>query len=510
MARMDSYADFQAVAAALRLDEKQINVKGGLAVDSPCTGATLAHVAVADAASVAAKVQAAKTATAEWRTQPRAVREAFVEALSQAVRAQKEALGALITHEGGKTLKEGMGEAEGSADVLAKTIKDSALPELGGMVRVKEREPAGVVALITSFNFPLAVANWTIAPALLAGNAVIWKPSEKTPLTALAYEKIFMEAAAKFPAVPAGLFSTVIGGADVGSALVADEAVDMVSATGSVMMGRAIRSTLAKKKNRSVPPILELGGNNAIVISGRNSPEQITRALDALLQSVLGTAGQRCTNTRRLIVYETVYSQVMEGLKKCFQEFIASGVIGNPLTSEPNAYGYGPLIDADAYERFEWAKQQVVIEGGHIHFGARIQADGVYVEPALAEMKSQTEVMHHEVFAPLLFVAPCKPDIKVALAAVNAPENAGLVNGIYTQDAGEAEYFALHNRAGHSVINSPRGTGTPANGMGFGGQRASGEGEILNAADPLAAFCKPHGAVRRIARDASVPLDWRA
>lgn len=507
---MNAHGDFRAVAAALGLDEKQITVGGGLVVESPCTGARLASIAVTDAASVAAKVKAAVAATTKWRTQPRAVREAFIDALSQAVRAQREALGALITHEGGKTLKEGMGEAEGSADVLAKTIKDSALPELGGMLRVKEREPAGVVALITSFNFPLAVANWTIAPALLAGNAVIWKPSEKTPLTALAYEKIFAEVAAAFPMVPPGLFGVVVGDAEVGSALVGSESVDMVSATGSVAMGRAIKSVLAKKKNNNVPPILELGGNNAVVISDRNDPAMIDRALDALLQSVLGTAGQRCTNTRRLIVYETIYSRVIEGLKKRFQDFIASGMITNPLASEPNAYGYGPLIDAQALERFEWAKQQVVIEGGRIHFGARLALDGIYVEPALAEMPSHTQVMRHEIFAPLLFVAPCKPDIKAALAAVNLPENAGLVNGIYTQDAREAEHFSLHNQAGHSVINSPRGTGTPANGMGFGGQRASGEGEILNTADPLRAFCKPEGTVRRIARDASVPLDWPA
>lgn len=479
--------------------------QNGLAVHSPIDGGVVATLAIDNSPAVAAKIAKARKAQQRWATVPRSQREQLLTRLSEAVKQQHELLGELITRDAGKTIKEGLAEATSSADILLKTIKDIALPELTGMLRFKERPPAGIVGLITSFNFPLVVANWTIAPALLAGNAVVWKPSEKTPLVALAYKAIFDKVAGDY----ADLVQLVIGSREAGEALVAHEDIDMVSATGSVAMGKGIKATLAKKINRAVPPILELGGNNGIIISNKLSAEHLDFTLSSLMNSFLGTTGQRCTNTRRLIVHCHMYDKVAKLLKTKIDTFLKTTAIGNPLTAPANDYGYGPLIDEDAYQRFEHAKKQAVSEGGEVVYGARLLAKeypyAYYVEPTLALLPGHSAIMHEETFAPIVFLAPYE-HFDDAIAMVNAPDNAGLVNGIYTQSRKEAEQFALKNLAGHGVINSPKGTGTPAFGMGFGGNKASGEGEILNAADPLAAFTR-HDRYSRTAWNKDVVMD---
>lgn len=478
----------------------------GLAVTSPADGAQLAQLSQDSAATVREKITGLKQTQKNFHILKRAQRAAFLEGLSAAVRQQREQLGRLITLEGGKTAREGLQEADSSADVILKTIKDAELPEFGGMLRCKERAPVGVVGLITSFNFPLVVANWTLAPALLAGNAVLWKPSEKTPLTALGYKAVFDKAMGPY----AGLLQVVVGGREVGEALVADEEVDLISATGSVAMGEGIKATLLRKKNYSCKPILELGGNNGVILSDKISPSHLEWSLHALLNSFLGTSGQRCTNTRRLIVHASLYAQAAAMLQQKLEEFVASGAITSPLSGAGNDYGYGPLVDRDAYERFERAKRQVVSEGGKIALGRRLlegeYPDAYYVEPALALLPAQTKIMHEETFAPLLFVVPYEGDIEQAVALLNAPANAGLVGGLYTQSQKEADAFARLNQAGHGVINSPKGTGTPAFGMGFGGNKDSGEGEILNSADPLRAFTRD-GQVSRIAQNKDIVMD---
>jgi aldehyde dehydrogenase (NAD+) len=458
------------------------------------------------AASLAAKVEAAAVAGKWFAQLPMAARAALLEQLAQAVRAQAEALGELITLEGGKTAKEGQGEAESASDVLLKTIKDASLPEFGGMLRRKERPPVGLVGLITSFNFPLVVANWTVAPALLAGNAVLWKPSEKTPLTALAYKHIFDNVMGEYR----DILQVLVGGRSVGEGLVSHPAVGMISATGSVAMGRGIKAALANKPVVH-PPILELGGNNGVVISEKISEEHAQWAVNSLMNSFLGTSGQRCTNTRRLIVHVSQLDAVIATLKRHITIFMNSGMVANPLTGESNAYGYGPLIDAAAFALFEKAKAEVVKAGGSVWGGKRIMEkdfpEGFYVEPALAVMPAQSGVMLEETFAPLLYVVAYKGGIDEAAALLNAPENAGLVSGIYTLSQQEADRFAALSEAGHVVINSPKGTGTPAFGMGFGGNKASGEGEILNAADPLRAFTKDTH-YRRVAQYQDVVMSF--
>lgn len=455
----------------------------GLAVNSPLDGAALASVAADTPASVARKAQNLGAAKKRFTQQHRARREALAAQYAAALKTHADALAEIIHLEGGKTRKEALGEVNGAADILLKTIKDTALPELTGMLRVKERPPVGVVGLITSFNFPIAVAHWTLAPALLAANAVLWKPSEKTPLTALACKAVFDKAAGEW----AGLLEIAIGGRETGEALVASEAVDMISATGSVGMGQGIKTILAKKKNNAVPPILELGGNNGAIISDRMSEAHLEWSLGCLMNSFLGTTGQRCTNTRRLIVHKDRMDKTVSVLKRLIGDFLK-----NPLAAD-NGFGYGPLIDADAFNRFEQAKAQAVAEGGSLLLGNRLAGPqgGFYVEPCLALLPSHAPVMHKETFAPILFIAPYGGDIDAACAMLNAPDNAGLVGAIYTQSQKEADYFASHCEAGHVLINPPKGTGTPAHGMGFGGNKHSGEGEILNSADPLQAFTRP-------------------
>ena len=468
-----------------------------LAVTSPQNGEIISSIEQDDNASLKQKISRAAAAQQQWAKQPRAKREALLVALNAALVANRAALLKWVVNDAGKTEKEAAAEVDGAADILLKTIKDASLPELNGMARVKERDAVGVVGLITSFNFPLAVANWTIAPALLAGNAVVWKPSEKTPLVALDYKKIFDSVAGEF----ADLLQLAIGGREIGEALVASEQVALVSATGSVAMGQGIKQKLAKKTNQGAPPILELGGNNGVIISDKATPEHLEFAVGSIMHSFLATSGQRCTNTRRLIVQKTVLEKIVSLLEQKISAFLASYKPG-----AQNDVGYSALIDEDAFNRFESAKAEAQQQGAKIYFGNRMQsAGGFYVEPCLAVLPSQTAIMHKETFAPLLFLASYEK-FDDALAMLNAPENAGLVGGIYTQNAQEAEQFSYACDAGHVLINSPKGTGTPAFGMGFGGNKHSGDGEILNAADPLAAFTKT-GHFRRIASNAAIAMD---
>ena len=440
------------------------------------------------------KIAAAHAAQASWAGLPRAKRIAMLKAYAATLLQHKETLGAIIHQDAGKTLKEAITEVEGAAAIIEKTTQDTSneWADIGTIQRLRERTPAGVICVITSFNFPIAVAHWTLAPALLAGNALIWKPSEKTPWVALACVELFRQQLPEY----AQLMQVAIGGGDIGQALVADERIDMISATGSVGMGKAIKRTLAQKQNNAVPPILELGGNNGVIISEKNTPELLDRAVTSLLNSFLGSAGQRCTNTRRLFVQEKVYAAVI----RIFTEKLSALLEKDALFEPANAYGYGPLVDAAIRDRFLGALSEIVKQGGKIHFGKAAQ--GLAVQPAIAEIPTQIPQMHDEIFAPLLYVVPYR-DFKDAVAMVNAPENAGLVNGIYTQDANEAEIFAQANQAGHTVINMPKGTGTPANGLGFGGNKASGEGEILGP-DPERPFTR--GVYRRIVQDSSVPM----
>lgn len=481
-----------------------LNVSGGLEVYAPADGSLLGAIAQDDKNTVNQKVEKAEQAQKTFALLGRSARESLLKKLSKVIAEHAEDLARIIMLEAGKTVPEGLGEANGSAATLTKTIADASLGDFSGMQRCKERPPIGVVGLITSFNFPLVVANWTIAPALLAANAVVWKPSEKTPLTALAYKALFDQAMG----VHADLLQVVVGGRDVGEALVAHETVKMLSATGSVAMGYAIHAALSQKASEKFEPILELGGNNGVIISEQATGDHREFALDGILQSFLGTAGQRCTNTRRLIVHKSQYELVVEGLQVRIGDFVSSGEIANPLEGGTNDYGYGPLIDANSFGRFEQAKLQAREEGGSVWGGERVvtpHEGAYYVTPALALMPKQTAVMQEETFAPILFITTYDGPFSDALTMLNAPKNSGLVAGLYSLSKTEVSQFETGADAGHVLINAPKGTGTPAHGMGFGGNKDSGMGEILNGADPLQPFTRP-GHYRRIARNADIVL----
>jgi aldehyde dehydrogenase (NAD+) len=476
---------------------------GALTISAPASGEVIAKIKADSATSLAAKIAKAAASQKKFGTRTRREREALLKTLADAIKANRESLARVLSTESGKTLSEAFVEVDGSVNVIAKTIADATLAESGGMLRTKEREPVGNVGLITSFNFPMVVAFWTLAPALLAGNSVVWKPSEKTPLVALAVKAIFDKALGK----DKDLLAIAIGGRDIGQALVAHKNINMVSATGSVGMGKAIEKTLAKKRGNVAPPILELGGNNGAIISDKISPEHLTWSLNALMNSFLGTTGQRCTNTRRLFVHKSLYEPAVAQLENILKNFMA-GLVQHGKMNTDNVMGYNALIDADAFKRFEQAKKKTIEQGGKILLGNRILQKefphAYYVEPALALLPKQSKIMHEETFAPILFVVPYK-NFDEAMKLVNAPANAGLVNAIYTQNQSEADRFAYANLAGHALINSAKGTGTPAHGMGFGGNKDSGSGEILNAADPLAAFTK-RGRFTRIAQNKDVVM----
>lgn len=476
----------------------------GLRVTSPWTGENIAHLAKDTEETLGIKIGKAKAAQARFADLKRSERNKIVEAYANAIKEQQKVLGEIVRMEAGKTQKEANGEAGASGDVMLKAITDTSLADVGGMARTKERPPVGVVGLITSFNFPLAVAHWTMSAAFVAGNSVVWKPSEKTPLSALACKAIFDKAVPAF----ADLLQVVIGEREMGEGLVESENIDLVSATGSVGMGQGIAATLKHKKNNAIAPILELGGNNGIIISEHTTPEHIEFAVGAIMQSFLGTTGQRCTNSRRIIVHQSKQEMLIDSFTKAIEAFMDASCEDGRFDEE-NSFGYAALIDEDAFNRFEAAKQKVAEEGGRIIKGGRLDAESLpkayYVEPALAIMPEQTPIMHTETFAPLLYIAPYTGDFQNALDMVNAPENAGLVGAIYTLKQSEAEAFAQGCDAGHVLINSPKGTGTPAYGMGFGGNKESGCGEILNGADLLAAFTRP-GKFTRIAENTEIKM----
>lgn len=458
-----------------------------ITVISPCDGEVIAALNADNGKTLAYKIKQAKEAQEKWCLNLRNIRENLLINFSEAINSNKKELADIIIYDAGKTEAEAMAEISGAVDILIKTVENSRLPEFNSMLRCKERPPVGVVGLITSFNFPVAVAHWSIAPALLAGNSVIWKPSEKTPMIAIAVKEIFDTVAGEY----ANLLQIIIGGRDIGSRLVLNEQIDMISATGSVEMGIGIKTALSKKENNKIPPILELGGNNGVIISDKVTDEHLHWSVNSVMNSFLATSGQRCTNTRRLIVQKNILNKVVDILEVNIRDFLESGVIVNPISYSSNKYGYAALIDEDAFLRFESAKSQAIREGGKIIFGKRLLKDkypkSYFVEPTIAIMPEQSAIMYKETFAPILFVIPYD-SFSQALEMINAPKNAGLVGGIYTQSKEEAEIFSCINEAGHTLINSPKGTGTPAYGMGFGGNKESGTGEILNTADPLQAF----------------------
>ena len=444
---------------------------GRRAVRSPVTGETIGHVHDASPAEVATAIEAAQEAYLAWRNVPAPRRGELVRLLGEELRAAKADLAALVTLEAGKIVSEANGEVQEMIDICDFAVGQSR--QLYGLTIATERpdhrmmetwRPLGVIGVISAFNFPVAVWSWNAALALICGDAVVWKPSEKTPLTALAVQALFERALAKFGDAPQGLSAVIIGGREIGEAMVDHPKIPLVSATGSTAMGRAVAPRLAARFARA---LLELGGNNAAIVAP-------TADLDLTLRGVafaaMGTAGQRCTTLRRLFVHDSLYDAFVPRLKAAY----ASIPVGDPRQASTLV---GPLIDAAAFEAMQRALADARAAGGQVSGGEAVQVgggDACYVRPALVEMPAQAEVVRRETFAPILYVMRYT-DLSEAIAQQNdVPQ--GLSSSIFTNDVREAELFTSARGSDCGIANVNIGPSGAEIGGAFGGEKETGGG----------------------------------
>jgi aldehyde dehydrogenase (NAD+) len=446
--------------------------RGSRAVRSPLTGEIIAKVQDADAAAADRAIEQAKKAFQTWRAVPPPQRGELIRMIFEELRAAKPALGRLVTIEAGKILSEGLGEVQEMLDICDFALGLSR--QLYGLTIASERphhrmmeqwHPLGPVGVITSFNFPVAVWAWNAALAFVCGCPVVWKPSEKTPLTALAVQALYERAAARFGA-PDGLSAVLIGGPEIGEALVDDARIPLVSATGSTTMGRKVGPRLAQRFARA---ILELGGNNASIVC---PSADLDLAVRAIAFAAIGTAGQRCTSLRRLLVHRNIYAALIAKLKRVY----ASVRIGNPLL-DPDIL-VGPLIDAPAFHRMEAALAEARAAGGDIFGGGRYaldqHAEAYYMRPALVEMPGQIGPVLRETFAPILYVMPYS-EFQDALAMHNSVPH-GLSSSIFTADLREAELFLSAAGSDCGIANVNMGPSGAEIGGAFGGEKETGGG----------------------------------
>jgi aldehyde dehydrogenase (NAD+) len=445
---------------------------GDLVVRTPVTGEKIAALRQMSPADAGKAIEAAHAAFQKWRLVPGPKRGELVRLLGEELRAHKAELGRLVSIEVGKIPSEGLGEVQEMIDICDFAVGLSR--QLYGLTIATERpghrmmetwHPLGVVGVISAFNFPVAVWSWNAALALVCGDAVVWKPSEKTPLTALACAAIFARAVKRFGAdAPQGLLQVLIGGPAVGEVLVDHARVPLVSATGSTRMGREVGPRLAKRFARAV---LELGGNNAGIVC---PTADLDMALRAIAFGAMGTAGQRCTTLRRLIVHESVYDQLVPRLRKAYE----SVSVGNPLESSALV---GPLIDKAAFDHMQKALKEAAAAGGKVTGGTRVEngyPDAYYVHPALVEMPKQVAPVTEETFAPILYVMKYK-DFDTALELHNAV-GAGLSSSIFTRDLQESERFLGAEGSDCGIANVNIGTSGAEIGGAFGGEKETGGG----------------------------------
>ncbi|WP_071672796.1 L-piperidine-6-carboxylate dehydrogenase [Nioella nitratireducens] len=458
--------------SALGLSEDMLS-GGSLKVTSPIDGSTLADLTETKAADMPAVIARAQTAFAAWRTVPAPRRGELVRLLGEELRAAKDDLGRLVSYEAGKITSEGLGEVQEMIDICDFAVGLSR--QLYGLTIASERpghrmmetwHPVGPVGVITAFNFPVAVWSWNTALALVCGDPVIWKPSEKSPLTALACANIFARAVARFGEdAPEGLLQVIIGRADLGEALVDSPDVPVISATGSTRMGRAVGPRVAARFGRS---ILELGGNNAMIVAPSADLEMAVRAI---VFSAVGTAGQRCTSLRRLIVHRSIRDDLVDSLAKAY----AGLPVGHPLADGTLV---GPLVDEAAGQAMADALDKARAEGGTVHGGARVTEGvpdgGVYMAPAIAVMPDQSEVVKTETFAPILYVMAYDA-LDEALDMQNAVPQ-GLSSCIFTMNMREAERFVSDEGSDCGIANVNIGPSGAEIGGAFGGEKETGGG----------------------------------
>ncbi|WID95409.1 aldehyde dehydrogenase family protein [Bosea vestrisii] len=443
----------------------------GLSARSPITGETVATLRETSPAEAEAAIGRAQSAFLAWRKVPAPRRGEFVRLLGEELRTHKADLGLLVTLEAGKVTSEGLGEVQEMIDICDFAVGLSR--QLYGLTIATERpnhrmmetwHPLGVCGVISAFNFPVAVWSWNAALAFVCGDSVVWKPSEKTPLTALAVQAITLKTMKRFgPEAPAGLSEILIGGREIGDILVQDHRVPILSATGSTRMGKEVGQKLAARFARA---ILELGGNNAAIVA---PSADLDLALRGIAFAAMGTAGQRCTTLRRLIVHESVYDTLVPKLAK---------VYGSVKIGDPREAGVlvGPLVDEAAYHGMQKALSEAKAEGGKVHGGGRVDvgAGGFYVRPALVEMPRQCGPVERETFAPILYVMKYKT-LAEAISLQNAV-GAGLSSSIFTLDMREAETFVSGEGSDCGIANVNIGPSGAEIGGAFGGEKETGGG----------------------------------
>jgi aldehyde dehydrogenase (NAD+) len=441
-----------------------------LSVNSPINGATLGEVAVTSGAVYERVIEDALEVFKEWRLVPAPERGGLVREMGNALRDSKGALGTLVSAEMGKILAEGEGEIQEAIDIADFAVGLSR--QLYGKTMHSERRhhrmyeqwhPLGVVGVITAFNFPAAVWAWNSMIAAVCGDVVVWKPSELTPLTAVAVNSICREVLARRGFQ--GVFSLIVGdGPSLGQRLAADKRVPLISATGSCRMGRSVATTVAARFGRC---ILELGGNNCVIVM---DDADLSLVVSGLLFGAVGTAGQRCTTVRRVLVHCSKYDEVVMRLKKAYGQV----KIGNPLEKGTLM---GPLVSASAVRAFEEAIKRVPGEGGEVLYGGKVVAgmpSNLYVEPTIVAAKAGMALLQEETFAPILYLLPFE-SVEEAIELNNAVSQ-GLSSAIFTKNVLAAERFLSHEGSDCGIANVNIGTSGAEIGGAFGGEKETGGG----------------------------------
>lgn len=449
-----------------------IDVADGMTVVSPVTGEPVAQLATHSVADTEAAIARAGTAFRAWRMVPGPRRGELVRLFAEELRKSKDDLGRMVSIEAGKSPSEGLGEVQEMIDICDFAVGLSR--QLYGLTIATERpghrmmetwHPLGVVGIITAFNFPCAPWCWNAALALVCGDPVVWKPSEKTPLTALACQAVLDRAVARFGAdAPEGLSQVLVGGPEVGAALVDSEKVALISATGSTRMGRIVGPKVAARFGKC---ILELGGNNAGIVC---PSADLDMALRAIAFGAMGTAGQRCTTTRRLFVHDSIYDQLVPALRNAY----ASVSVGNPLETQALV---GPLIDGVAFTSMQEALAEAAELGGTVHGGERVSVGpdtAYYAKPAIVEMPEQCGPVKRETFAPILYVMKYS-DFDEVLELHN-DVGGGLSSSIFTTDLREMETFLSARGSDCGIANVNIGTSGAEIGGAFGGEKETGGG----------------------------------
>lgn len=448
--------------------------KGSIDIISPVDGSHLASVYLASSDDYQNCVEKAREAFSSWRLVPAPKRGEIVRQIGDALRAKKEPLGTLVSLEMGKSLQEGLGEVQEMIDICDFALGQSR--QLYGFTIASERpehrlydqyHPLGVVGIITAFNFPVAPWSWNAAIAAVCGDTMIWKPSSKTPLSAIAVQHILANVVRQNN-IPEGVFNLVIGsGSDIGEQMINDPSINLISLTGSTKVGRHGAEAVASRFGRC---ILELGGNNAIILTPHAN---LKLAVPAIVFSAVGTAGQRCTSTRRLIIHESIYDKVKEALLKAYKSL----KIGSPLDENNHV---GPLTDRGAAVKYQEALEQIQAQGGTVLCGGTILEgegfeSGCYVEPVLAEAENDYPIVQEETFAPILYLLRYSGEVDNAIAIQNDVVQ-GLSSSIFTENLREAELFLSAAGSDCGIANVNIGTSGAEIGGAFGGEKQTGGG----------------------------------